>query len=497
MPPRKNSYLSIAQDPKRKAKAVAGAFVAILAVATGLRSYFLYHESMSPDEMYQRLVILRPYLEQISALRKDVVHPPLSYWLARAVSSVAGFDIFGLRLPATAFGLLTVALTMVLGFQLFRDRKIGLAAGLLVALSDLQNMLSHFARSYTMQAAVVLVYLLVLDRILRVGGRTRLWWLLAVLTLVLTYTHYLSWLFIIATLPVILLQARGQIIWLWTAVSTAAAGLSLPWILYVLPTLKNAGGLDVKLAWIKTPAFEALPALFARFSGPADSPAAVPISLLTALVVLAGGALAVRRAALDSSESGDSPSARPLLWGVAVLPPILLFLLAVSPFKLPIWGIRHLVPSQAPWALLLAYSAAHLAPSKRVVFPAVLLVLSGLQLAPTIDAARHYWFDPYKPAAQALTLEGGPSEALPLYAFENRERQIMSYYLKDEKNVILLPVGDKTLPARFWLLFHPNHEYNVTRLQRLEAAGYSIERRLDFIKKPTDTRGLCLVILRN
>jgi hypothetical protein len=497
MPRRENSYLLIAQDPKRKAKAVAGAFVAILAVASGLRIYFLYHESMSPDEMYQRLVILRPYLEQIPALRTDIVHPPLSYWLARAVSSVAGFEVFGLRLPATVFGLLTVALTMILGFQLFRDRRIALAAGLLVALSDLQNMLSHFARSYTMQAAVVLVYLLVLERILRAGGRTRLWWLLAGLSVVLTYTHYLSWLFIIATFPAILMQSKSRIIWLWIAVSAAAAGLSLPWTLYVLPALKNAGGLNVVLAWIETPPFEALPGLFARFSGPADFPVAALISLSAALAVLAGGALAVRRATPDSSEGGDSTSAGPLLWGVAVLPPILLFLLAISPLKLPVWGLRHLVPSQAPWALLLAYSAARLAPSNRVVFPAVLLVLAGLQLAPTIDAACNYWFDPYKPAAQALTVEGGPSEALPLYAFENRERQIMSYYLKDEKNVILLPDGDEALPARFWLLYHPNHGYNVTRLQRLEAAGYSIERRLDFIKKPTDPRGLRLVILRN
>jgi len=494
---KESSYLSIAPDPGRKAKSVAAAFVAILAVAAGLRIYFLFHESMSPDEMYQRLVILRPYLEQIPVLRWDIVHPPLSYWLARAVSSVAGFEIFGLRLPAAVFGLLTVALTMILGFRLFRDRRIALAAGLLVALSDLQNMLSHFARSYTMQAAVVLVYLLVLERILRADGRTRLWWLLAGLTVFLSYTHYLSWLFVIAAFPAVLMRSKGRVVRLWIAVSAAAAVVSLPWALYVLPALKRTGGLHVVLAWVKTPRFEALPGLFARFSGPADFPVAAPISLAVALAVLAGGAWAARRAAPDSSEGGDSPSAGGLLWGVAVLPPILLFLLAVSPFKFPVWGFRHLVPSQALWALLLAYSAARLAPSKRVVFPAVLLVLAGLQLVPTVDAVRNYWFDPYMPAARALTAEGGPTDALPLYAFENRERQIMSYYLKDEKNVILLPAGDEALPSRFWLLYHPNQEYNVSRLRRLKAAGYSIEPRLDFIKRPTDPRGLRLAILQN
>lgn len=480
-----------------KAKTTAAAFAAILAVAAGLRVYFLVHESMSPDEMYQRLIITRPYLEQIPALRGDIVHPPLSYWLARSVSSVAGFEIFGLRLPPTVFGLLTVALTVLLGIRLFRDRRIALAAGFLVAVSDLQNVLSHFARSYAMQAAGVLVYLIVLERILRVGGRTRLWWVLGGLSVALAYTHYLSWLFIMAVFPAILMRSKRRIVRLWIGVSTAAAALSLPWILYVLPTLRRTGGLGAVLAWVPTPPFTALPGLFARFSGPAAFPIAAPLCLAVALAVLAGGAWASRRAAPDSTARGDSPLAGPLLWGVAVLPPILLFLLAVGPFHFPVWGFRHLVPSQAPWALLLACSASRLAPSKRAVFPAALLVLAGLQLVPTVDAVRHYWFDPYRPAARAMTAEGGPTEALPLYAFETRERQIMSYYLADEKNVILLPEGDEALPARFWLLYHPNHAYNVTRLRRLRAAGYSIERRLGFIKRPADPRGLRLILLRN
>lgn len=490
-----NSYLSNVPDLGRKAKAAA--FAAILAVAAGLRIYFLFHESMSPDEMYQRLVILRPYLEQIPALRLDIVHPPLSYWLARAVSSVAGFEIFGLRLPPTIFSLLTVALTVILGTRLFRDRRIGLAAGLLVALSDIQNLFSHFARAYAMLAALVLIYLLVLERILRAGGRTKLWWALGGLSLVLAYTHYLSWFYIIAVFPAILLASNGRVVRIWVAVSAAAAALSLPWALYILPALKNIGGLHVILAWVQTPAVQAFPRLFARFSGPQDFPIGMAVSLTIALGVLAGGAWATWRAGRVAPGEGDSPSAGPLLWGVAVLPPALLFLLAVSPAHYPVWGFRHLLPSQAPWALLLAHGAARLAPSKRAVFPAVILVLAGLQFVPTFDAVRHYWFDPYRPAARALAAEGGPSEALPLYSFQNREQQIMSYYLKDEKNVILLPEGDEALPGRFWLLYHPTHGYNVTRLRRLKAAGYAIERRLDFIKRPADPRGLRLVLIGN
>jgi hypothetical protein len=99
-------------------------FIIILALAGGIRLYSVFSESLSGDEMYHRLIITKPYLQQITSIRTDV-HPPFYYWLGRAVSSIVGFGQFGLRLPSTIFGLLTVALTMLLGIRLFLGQKGG------------------------------------------------------------------------------------------------------------------------------------------------------------------------------------------------------------------------------------------------------------------------------------------------------------------------------------------------------------------------------------
>lgn len=419
--------------------------------------------------------------------------------MARAVSSVVGFGQFGLRLPSLFFGLLTVALTVVLGIRLFRDPRIALAAGLLVSVSDIQVIASHFARSYAMVSATILIYLIVLDWALRERARSAPWWILTGLSVLLVYTHYLVWLYIIAVFPVFLARANRSALRRWLLSSAAAAICSLPWVIYVLPSLNKAGGLDTVLGGFGTPAPRALAEIYARLTGPAHSGIAIFVSCGVGFFFLAAGAVACRRAGSSTplSVAGGRTMALPVLRYFVLIPPVLLFVLAVPPIEYPIWGFRHLLPVQAPWALLLGYGALHIAPRRRNVFPGAVLFLACLQLIPTSDALLNYWFEPFARVARVLKSERLPTESLPLYTFEFRETQIMSFYLADEKNVFSLPAGDEELPGRFWLVYHPFRAIDSTRLQRLQAAGYSSERERDFIKRPGDTRGLRLVLLKN
>jgi 4-amino-4-deoxy-L-arabinose transferase-like glycosyltransferase len=484
---------------RKPQKFPAAAFVAILLLAAGIRLYTVFSESLSPDEYYQRLIILQPYLQQVKALRTDIVHPPFYYWMARAVSSVVGFGQFGLRLPSLFFGLLTVVLTMILGIRLFGNRRIALAAGLLVSVSDIQIVASHFARSYAMLSAAALIYLIVLDWALRNRERDAPWWILTGLSVLLVYTHYLVWLYIIAVFPVLLARNNRKALGRWLASAAVTAICSLPWIIYVLPSLKKAGGLDTVLSGFGTPGPRALAEIYARYTGPAHSGFAILVSCAAGLLFLVAGATAGRRVESSSPQSiGDgSTQALRLLWFFALIPPVLLFVLAVPPIEYRIWGFRHLIPVQAPWALLLCYGALHIAPRRRMVFPAAILFLACLQLIPTSDALLNYWFEPFARVARVLKSERLPTESLPLYTLEFRETQIMSFYLADEKNVFLLPPGDEELPGRFWLVCHPFRAFDSERLQRLKAAGYSSERERDFIKRPGDARGLRLVLLKN
>jgi 4-amino-4-deoxy-L-arabinose transferase-like glycosyltransferase len=473
-------------------------FLIILALAGGIRFYSVFSESLSGDEIYQRLIITQPYLQQVSSLRTDIVHPPFYYWLGRAVSSVAGFGQFGLRLPSALFGLLTVALTMLLGIRLFRDNRVALAAGLLVALSDWPIVVSHFARSYAMLSALVLLYTLVLLRVLERGEGKGAWWILTGLSLLLAYSHYFSWLYFIALLPVVLMRGSRKAIGRWAASLTATALLALPWTVYVLPTLTRAGGIHTVLAWIRTPTLRDFVGLYAGFTGPAGSRTWIAISCAAGLVCLTAAVLAGRRANSGSEASqpdrATASGAPAALWSLAVIPPVLLFILAV-PLKYPVWGIRHLVPVQAVWALLLAYGAARLAPRRRLVFPAAVLVLAGLQVYASSDGLFHYWFEPFAPAARVLKDGGQPSPESPLYAMELRHSQIMGFYLGSEKDVFWLGKKGGRLPRKFFLVYRPNLEKDAARVGELLDSGYQVRLKRDFIKRPGDRRGLRLVFL--
>jgi hypothetical protein len=180
---------------------------------------------------------------------------------------------------------------------------------------------------------------------------------------------------------------------------------------------------------------------------------------------------------------------------LAFVPPLLLFILSAQ-LKIPVCGIRHLVPVQAVWALLLCYGVAHIAPRQRSVFPAAILVLAGLQFTQSSDVLFHYWFEPFAPVARVLRSMGQPTPAAPLYTMELRHRQIMGFYLSKEKNIFWLRKGDEMLPKRFFLVYQPNMEAYSTRLQKVLDSGYRIKWTRDFIKRPGDLRGLRLALLR-
>jgi len=57
--------------------------------------------------------------------------PPLYYWLAALISRLTGFNEWAMRLPAAVSGVLTVAVTYLLGKKFYNERT-GLLAGLIV-----------------------------------------------------------------------------------------------------------------------------------------------------------------------------------------------------------------------------------------------------------------------------------------------------------------------------------------------------------------------------
>lgn len=95
-----------------------------------------------------------------------IVHPPVGKWLIAAGIQSFGFNSFGFRLPAVAFGSLLIFVVIMLARRLSRSTMIGAMAGLLLTFDGLQFTMSRIALLDIYQAffTVAGVAALVVDR---------------------------------------------------------------------------------------------------------------------------------------------------------------------------------------------------------------------------------------------------------------------------------------------------------------------------------------------
>ena len=152
--------------------------LAVLLLAVFTRFYHLDTQSLWNDEGNSLRLAQRSVGDLIDAAGHDI-HPPGYYLLLKAWIGVAGESEFSLRALSALQGVLTVAITMVLGRVLFA-RAAGLIAGLLVALSPFAVYYSQETRMYAQLAllstASMWVFVVWIKRVSALGGsQTRLY----------------------------------------------------------------------------------------------------------------------------------------------------------------------------------------------------------------------------------------------------------------------------------------------------------------------------------
>ena len=169
------------------------AWVLVLAAAL-LRGADIQGRSMWPDEgaTYLRIVqSLADNLRNVLYLGKELVidtQPPFYFLLLKGWGTLAGVDEFSLKWFTVLFGVLVVPLTLSLGRNLF-GRRVGLLAGLFMALSPGVQWYSHEVRMYTLVVCLAALSVIVLQRALMLRAqRPGIWvgvfgvWALSVLT---------------------------------------------------------------------------------------------------------------------------------------------------------------------------------------------------------------------------------------------------------------------------------------------------------------------------
>ena len=125
-----------------------GLVLAILLLGVALRLYQLGHDSLWLDEIITQEMTLRSVPNMLRLVGTYSDHPPLFYLLAYQ-NRIFGFSDFAARLTATAAGILTIPVIIVLARKLW-GAPAGLIAGLLLAVWPTHLHFSQEARQYAL-----------------------------------------------------------------------------------------------------------------------------------------------------------------------------------------------------------------------------------------------------------------------------------------------------------------------------------------------------------
>ncbi len=445
----------------------------ILAIGLFLRVYPLPLEALDGDELFSLRVAMAPAAQAWDMIRQDLVHPPLYYFVLKAVLSGSSapdeYDLRGLSLFAGAASIVAAA---AFGFLVPAFRVPSLLAAFLASLNAVHIFYSQQARSYALYSLLGGILLLwrALER--RCQARRAYWSVGAILMSLIVWTHYAgAFMCLACALSMVPARSAPLRCRLLPFIPLALAGLLfLTWLIPEIDIYRSKNGLAQNLGWQGVAGLFDLKMTFADYIGVPDFRGGTTAALLVGLVF---GACAW----FPASQPVDASVAalRRALLLMSIVPPAALWLFTRWPFRLPVFSERHVLPCLIP-ALLLVSLGAHrlaaLAPSAlagRLLFASAGLFLGFLQIGPVL----RYWPGPLRTpfhyiARDIQSLQPQPLPIFHTYPYGTGEA-LKFYFRHTPRPISVLPdsASPSVLPDRLILVYRPSVAQENRRAQAL------------------------------
>jgi mannosyltransferase len=245
------------------AKKIPWLLLAVLVVAAFLCLFALGRESLWLDEAMSVGSSKASLWSIAQTTASQDTLPPLYYFLLHLWMLLFGQTETAIRSLSACLGIVSVFLMYKVGQELF-DRKTGLIASFLMAISAFALAYSQEARPYALMLMLTLLSFFLFIRILKTEIKSRAHIVLYTLVnILLAYTHIFGLFIIGAQVPYFILFQRryaGARLAFWGAQAATVVAFS-PWI-YVLYAYTFKGTIEV-LNWIPQPS----PYIVARSMG--------------------------------------------------------------------------------------------------------------------------------------------------------------------------------------------------------------------------------------
>jgi 4-amino-4-deoxy-L-arabinose transferase-like glycosyltransferase len=403
--------------------------VSIVLLGLFLRLYRLNDQSLWDDEVFSVLASRLPISQMHPILVKDVVHPPLHYYVLHFWLALGGSPSVQSRLLSVIFGTLAIVVIYLLAKYLLDERTARLST-LLLAVSQISIQFSQEARPYAQVLFLSLCSSYLFIRALRERS-TLFWWLAISSILLMVQTHYFGF-FLLPCLVTFAVVTRkehripgswwiGGAALIFCACAVWFASGVLREVLYGPKVAANLGH-SFSDRWYAP--FE-LVAIFNN--GRADGIAAPVVAwsyLLGGLVFLVPAIMALRP--LVWRREGDAPSRlrdnTAFLLLLCAVPAVLAI---VAGRIIRFYDARYIAYCAAPYYVLVARGWS------QIKFASVRLALVGVGLLYSIYALRAAYFIPYKQNYRdAMAYVSNHSMPGDCYAYENNSPLLRGTELK-------------------------------------------------------------------
>ncbi|HEY8886718.1 MAG TPA: glycosyltransferase family 39 protein [Candidatus Microsaccharimonas sp.] len=334
-----------------------------LALLAGLALWNISGPSIWFDEAFGAYLIHFNFLD-IARYTATDVHPPMFYWFLKVWTMIFGNTEFGLRSMSVFFGIVAA----IFGYLLTRrhfGRRAAIVGIFILALSPLFIRYSQEARMYTMAAAIVLSATYVLTRALerKIHSR-RLWIVYGILVSLGMWTHYftaLAWLshwvwryVTIRKTGVRRKELRKKFFDRnWLTAYIVAVALFLPWLpaMAIQLVVVQSGGF-----WIQPVGVDTVTGYFGTLVFFLEHDHVT--GWLSASLALIGVLLTIL--AVRTYQSGSESFKRNylLLFCLAAVPPILLFIISLPPLTSS-FVERYVLPSAAASAFFVGVTLVY------------------------------------------------------------------------------------------------------------------------------------------
>lgn len=217
--------------------------IGLLWLAFGLRVHKLAEKAVWFDEGWNAWMSRFSFGDIVRMVSTDTA-PPLHFFVLRMWRQLVGETAFSLRFVSVLAGLLAVAVTIQLG-RTIGGRWVGLAAGLLLALSRFHVSWSQEIRMYTLSALFAVLAMWFAVRVWDRGRPTDSVGYVLATTLGL-YNHYLA-VFVLVAVNVAWLAEIPSFQKMeslkrplrWVGLQVVAVGLFAPWLWYAIGRMRT------------------------------------------------------------------------------------------------------------------------------------------------------------------------------------------------------------------------------------------------------------------